>query len=97
MLDEALWLKGVNGWTKFYVIGVSKDWTASYKLFEIEAIEAPHRVQDEWWICWHIPLFHLPDECIPADTMTEQQLREFIMTKYILMRGEGDTDGTQVG
>jgi len=95
MLDETtLWLKGGNGWTKFYVLGASQEFTAGYKLFEMEA---PQRTHDEWWVCWDQPLFHLPDESIPADTMTEEQLREFIVTKYILMRGEGDTNDAQVG
>ena len=88
MLDEALWLKGGGEWTNFVVLGVTKGeaWTACYKLFEMEP---PDRVRDEWWICWHKPLFHLPDEEIPADSMTEKQLREYIVTKYILLRGEG--------
>lgn len=95
MLDETtLWLKGEGGWIELYIMGVNKDdrWTASYRLFEMEA---PQRTHDEWWVCWDQPLYHLPDECIPADSMTEEQLREFIVTKYILLRGEGEANNVR--
>lgn len=62
----------------------SKFWTATYKFWEVGE---PDRLRDEWSAIWSLN-GKTYEEYIPADSMTEQQLRQYIMLKYILLRGE---------